>query len=127
MIMRHNSIGGRRGTVAFDFDGTLTEGAEYSPVPGRIDITGIIRAQQAGYSVVVMTCSPPDHVARCLAAAGLDVVADHAMEYQNWRDMVTVLVTGRKVCAIAYLDDRAVRHAFGDDWSATFASAGVTA
>ena len=37
------------------------------------------------------------------------------MRYQSWDDPRVVLVTGRKVCATAYVDDRAIRYTFGDD------------
>jgi hypothetical protein len=37
------------------------------------------------------------------------------MRHMYWHDPEVVLVTGRKVCADAYIDDRAIRYAYGED------------
>ena len=52
-----------RGTVAFDFDGVLSKGANYHwPLTG-LDLTLIREAQDRGYAVAVMTCNDVNLVA----------------------------------------------------------------
>ncbi len=101
----------RRRTLCFDFDGVIHSSPEWLPVCAEIDTEGIRQAHAAGYAVAVMTCSPLGQVADALRAHGLAVHADHEMRYSGWHggpDGRTVLITGRKIVASAYLDDRAV-------------------
>jgi len=116
----------RRGTVCFDFDGTLTEGAEYTPDIGHVDVGGIRRAQAMGYSVAIMTCSPARHVVRALERAGIEAHADQEMVFASWHERRAVLVTQRKVCAVAYFDDRAHQFRYGQDWERAFERAGLS-
>jgi hypothetical protein len=102
-------------TIAFDFDGVLSEGAGYHwPLTG-LDLSLIHQAHERGYAVVIMTCNDVRLVAAELNRNGISVLADTRMRYLEWHNPSVVLVTGRKVCADAYVDDRAIRYAYGED------------
>lgn len=108
-----------RGTIAFDFDGVLSEGRHYHwPLTG-INLDLINQAHERGYAVAVMTCNDVRLVAAELNSRGVAAYADIRMRYKSWPSRPEgrgiVLVTGRKVCATAYVDDRAIRWQFGDD------------
>ena len=104
-----------RGTIAFDFDGELHEDPHYRWPPAALDFSLIEQAHDRGYAVAVMTCNDIWRVAGLLQRHGFRVYADHAMRHMYWHDPSVVLVTGRKVCATAYVDDRAIRYRFGED------------
>jgi hypothetical protein len=116
-----------RGTIVFDFDGVLSEGAEYHwPLTG-LDLTLIREAHERGYAVAVMTCNDVGRVADELTRYGVVAFADHEMAYQYWHNPGLVLVTGRKVCADLYVDDKAVRYRYGEPVSMVFDALEVAA
>jgi hypothetical protein len=117
-------------TVAVDFDGVLHayskgwhDGTIYDePVSGAIDA---LHALMGTYAVFVHTTRPPLPVGNWLAERGFDVLAEtmdltsgraHSRvtlawgdrcEFWNRRDYL--LVTNRKLPAVAYIDDRGIR------------------
>ena len=102
-------------TVAVDFDGVIhaysrgwADGTIYDePVPGALDG---LRTLMRTYSVYIHTSRQPLPVAQWLNKRGLAAIAetpDHLHEY--WAHRGHLLVTQRKLPAIAYIDDRAVR------------------
>lgn len=111
-------------TVAVDFDGVIHaysrgwhDGTIYDePVSGAIE--GIKRLQQR-YAVYVFTSREPLEVASWLAQWFHTVVdPEHAIggseqaeggRVEFWNDREAILVTNRKLPAVAYVDDRAVR------------------
>jgi hypothetical protein len=106
-------------TIAVDFDGVIhayskgwSDGSIYDPpLPGAIDG---LRALMRRYAVVVFTTRSPVPVARWLQeqAPDLDVRVDVPGDPdppEFWDDQAKVLVTNRKLPAVAYIDDRAVR------------------
>jgi 8-oxo-dGTP diphosphatase len=102
-----------KGTVAFDWDGVLSEGGEYHwPLTG-LDLTLIHEAHARGYAAAVMTCNDVRLVAAELRRHGIKAAADIAMARCSWHDPVAVLVTGRKISADLYVDDRAVNYRYG--------------
>ena len=117
----------RRKLICFDFDGVLSEGSGYHwPLTG-LDLTPIHQAHARGYAVAVMTCNDVHMVARELKCHGIDVLADYLMDRMEWHggpDGLQVLVTGRKLCAHAYVDDRAVCWQYGDDPAALWREIG---
>lgn len=104
-----------QGTIALDFDGVLHELPGYHWPPAGLDFTLIDQALERGYAVVVMTCNTVELVARLLSEYGFRALADTRMRHMSWHDPDVILVTGRKVCATAYVDDRAIRYAYGED------------
>lgn len=104
-----------QGTIAFDFDGVLSEGAGYHWPLTNLDLDLIGQAQTRGYAVVIMTCNDVGLVATELWRRDIDCWPDHTMRHMYWHDPDIVLVTGRKVCAVAYVDDRAIRFTYGDE------------
>jgi hypothetical protein len=106
-------MGERVQTVAVDFDGVIhrysrgwQDGTIYDePIPGAID--GLRRLQQR-YAVFVFTSREVEQVVPWLEAQGLDVAADGPPYPAFWNSQDQVLVTNRKLPAVAYVDDRAV-------------------
>jgi len=111
-------MGDRVQTVAVDFDGVIhaysrgwQDGTIYDePMPGAID--GLKRLQQR-YAVYVLTSREVEQVVPWLEAFGLDVAADRPPYPAFWNHQEQILVTNRKLPAVAYIDDRAVRFV---DW-----------
>lgn len=120
-------------TVAVDFDGVIyaysrgyADGTIYDPpAPGAIDA---VRTLMDRYAVYVHTTRDPRQVADWLSRRGLDVLVEVWMtddgeiipddqDREFWNDRGQLLVTRRKLPAIAYIDDRAVHHT--GDWDAT--------
>jgi hypothetical protein len=109
-------------TVAVDFDGVIhaysrgwQDGTIYDePIPGAIEG---IRALQGRYAVYVFTSREPVSVCHWLEErdipATVDLPPDNVPDF--WNSQAVVLVTNRKLPAVAYLDDRAVRFT---DWAA---------
>jgi hypothetical protein len=105
-------------TVAVDFDGVIhqygrgwQDGTIYdAPMPGAVD--GLKRLQQR-YAVFVFTSREVEQVLPWLEDLGFDVAADGPPYPTFWNSQEQILVTNRKLPAVAYLDDRAVRFA---DW-----------
>lgn len=103
------------GTIALDFDGVLSKRAGYHwPLTG-LNLDLIHQAHARGYAVAIMTCNTVELVAAELERYDVSCYPDYRMRFQAWHDPQVVLVTGRKVCADAYVDDRAIRFAYGDD------------
>lgn len=112
-------------TVAVDFDGVVhaysrgwADGTIYDPpVDGAFDA---IRQLQATYAVFIHTARDPFQVAVWLRGLGLAAIADSdGGRPQFWNNRATLLVTSRKLPAVAYVDDRAVRFV---DWPSTLAA-----
>lgn len=119
----------KRGTVAVDFDGVIhryskgwQDGSIYDPLmPGAVEG---LRALMARYAVFVFTARPAAQVAAWLVDRGFPVRIDgdpDSPEFWNARDVL--LVTNRKLAAVAYLDDRAVRFT---DWGRALKALGFT-
>lgn len=108
-------------TVCVDFDGVIhayrrgwADGSVYDdPIPGAIDG---LRALQGDFAVVVFTSRDVEQVVPWLQRYGLDVAADGNPPVVFWPHQDQILVTNRKLPAVAYLDDRAVR--FTSWWKA---------
>jgi len=106
--------------LAFDWDGTLTS-AGAAPIgqdnPGVvIDVTPLKMALSRGLQVAVMTCNCPLYITSVLATYGIAAHPDTDMQYKippEWLGRL-VLVTGRKVLAARYVDDRGMNWKFGD-------------
>jgi hypothetical protein len=106
-------------TVAVDFDGVIHrygkgwhDGTIYDePMSGAIE--GLKRLQQR-YAVFVFTSREVEQVLPWLEGWGLDVAADGPPWPTFWNSQEQILVTNRKLPAVAYIDDRAVRFT---DWA----------
>jgi 8-oxo-dGTP diphosphatase len=115
----------RIGTICFDFDGVLHESPEWAPVMGRIDVTPIEQALKRGYSCAVMTCNDVRNVAAELNKRGIHATPDPDMRHASWHGGQSgkeVLVTGRKLTARYYVDDRAIHYRYGDGPSRLWAT-----
>ena len=101
-------------TVAVDFDGVIhrysrgwQDGTIYDgTMPGAIE--GLKRLQRR-YAVFVFTSREVEQVVPWLETFGLDAAADGPPYPQFWNHQDQILVTNRKLPAVAYIDDRAVR------------------
>lgn len=109
------------GTVAVDFDGVIhayskgwQDGSIYDgPLPGAFDG---LRSLMERYAVMVHTTRAPAPVGRWIRDRGGIETAWHEDENtlpEFWNDRGVILVARRKLPALAYIDDRAVRFA---DW-----------
>lgn len=113
-------------TVVIDFDGVIhryDKGWHDGTVYGDLDFEGIERFIAAGYAVAVVSARDIPQVAAAIRFGGYKVVADPECRRVFWNggsDGGTILVTGRKVAGIAYIDDRAVHHEWTSDWADTF-------
>jgi hypothetical protein len=109
-------------TVAVDFDGVIhtysrgwADGSIYDPpLPGAIEA---LRGLMVRYAVFVHTTRDPWPAAQWLDAHGLPAVIEltptgaGVAVREFWNDQSQILVTNRKLPAVAYIDDRAVRFA----------------
>jgi hypothetical protein len=106
-------------TIAVDFDGVIHayskgwhDGSIYDPpLPGAIEGLG---ALMAGDAVFIFTTRDADPVARWLRRQGVAAVTETEVGTTIpvfWNERGRVLVTNRKLPAVVYLDDRAVRFA----------------
>jgi len=106
-------------TIAVDFDGVLHaysrgwhNGSIYDePLPGAIDAVRELMTQCA---VDVHTTRDAGPVVAWLTGLGLDALGEaearaNGWAGEFWTDQSWLLVTSRKLPAVAYLDDRAVR------------------
>ena len=120
-------------TVAVDFDGVIhwyregyQDGTIYDPpAPGALDA---LRTLMTRYAVYVHTTRDSQEVGEWLSRRGFDVLVEAMLTGDNtvivddqerefWNERDRILVTRRKLPAIAYIDDRAVHHT--GDWTAT--------
>lgn len=107
--------------VAVDFDGVVhryskgwLDGTIYDDeMPGALD--GIRNLQRNGFAVFIFTTRDASQVANWIHARGLDVTVDNSTTSTFWNDTSRVLVTNRKLAAVAYLDDRSIRFTSWDD------------
>jgi len=107
-------------TIAVDFDGVIhgysrgwQDGTIYDPpLPGAINaLTTLMKT----HAVFIHTTRDAGDVATWLADYGFDTVVDvegpkHPRR-EFWNETGALLVTDRKLPAVAYIDDRAVRFA----------------
>lgn len=105
-------------TVAVDFDGVIHayskgwhDGTIYDePMPGAIDA---VRQLMEIYAVFVHTMRNPVQVATWLGGRGFSVVLDvdepEHPPRRFWENRGALLVTNRKLPAVAYIDDRGIR------------------
>lgn len=104
-------------TVAVDFDGVIHlyskgwhDGTIYDdPVPGALDgIRKIMSRDGMNQAVFIFTCRDIVQVAEWLSTKiRVPIVVDDGL-HRFWGDRGSILVTNRKLPAMAYLDDRAV-------------------
>lgn len=100
-------------TLAVDFDGVIhsyergwLDGTIYGePLPGALEALTELRKT---YAVFVHTTRWPKQVAEWLAGHGVPTCVETGLHFEFWNDQTQVLVTNRKLPAVAYLDDRAV-------------------
>lgn len=99
-------------TVAVDFDGVIHrysrgwhDGSIYDdPMPGALEGLRVLMEQDA---VFVHTSRDATQVGTWLKQHDFDVVLDEATQFWDVRGML--LVTNRKLAALCYIDDRAIR------------------
>lgn len=112
------------GTVAVDFDGVIhayrrgwADGSIYDePVPGAFEALEALMSRAA---VFVHTTREPATVVAWLARRGVHAVTEAQVgRVEFWNDRTRLLVTDRKLPALAYVDDRAVRFV---DWDQALA------
>ncbi|MFJ8727693.1 hypothetical protein [Streptomyces sp. NPDC093269] len=105
-------------TVAVDFDGVIhaysqgwRDGTIYDPpLPGALDS---LRSLMQDHAVFIHTTRHAAAVAGWFADRGFDTVLDvdgpSHPKREFWNEQGALLVTDRKLPAIAYIDDRAIR------------------
>lgn len=113
-------------TVAVDFDGVLhtyergwADGTIYGDwVPGS---EGALRALMQRYAVAIVTTRGISQVATWLLERGFPVRLEGS-ERTFWTEQGVLLITNRKVAAVAYIDDRAVGFT---NWPAALEAVGI--
>jgi len=116
-------------TIAVDFDGVIHrysrgwhDGTIYDePMSGALDG---LRALMRRHAVFIHTSRTPSQVADWLVQHGGFQVTTDVPHSGFWDDRARLLVTDRKLPAIAYLDDRAVTFT---DWPQALADLAVPA
>ncbi|MCX5000911.1 hypothetical protein [Streptomyces longwoodensis] len=108
----------RPSTIAVDFDGVIhaysrgwQDGTIYDPpLPGALEA---LRTLMQDHAVFIHTTRDAATVAIWLADHGFDTVIDvpgsNHPKREFWNDQGLLLVTDRKLPAVAYIDDRAIR------------------
>jgi hypothetical protein len=110
-----------RPTIAWDFDGVLhsyERGWQDGTVYGTLDFSLIEEGWRRGYANAIITTRDVLQVANCLPSEWT-IHTDIKSEAQFWdggEDGKAVLVTNRKVAAIAYVDDRAIHYRFDEGY-----------
>ncbi len=106
----------KQGCLAFDYDGVLHESPRYRWPPSSLDFGVMREAMARGYAVAVLTCNNVTLVGDALTRQGFKVLVDKDMTRSRWAEKGVVLVTNRKIAGVlAYIDDRAIRWAYGQD------------
>src|SRR6266540_4074984 len=102
-------------TIAVDFDGVIhaysrgwQDGSIYDePMPGAFDA---LRTLMERYAVFIHTTRNAEQVARWINdQQGPPVCYGSADRIEFWNTQGVLLVTDRKLPAVAYIDDRAIR------------------
>lgn len=101
-------------TIAVDFDGVIhqysrgwQDGTIYDPpLIGAIDA---LRALMNTHAVFIHTTRDAESVAAWLANQGFSTVVEADVRLEFWNAQGALLVTDRKLPAVAYIDDRAIR------------------
>lgn len=119
----------RRKLIAFDFDGVIHSydgGWQDGSVYGRLDLSGILLAQERGFATAIVTSRDVIQVATVVSDhPSLVVRADPRGEIVFWSGGDSgreLLVTNRKLAAVVLIDDRCVEHQFGQSWTDTLDS-----
>ncbi|MEV6504779.1 hypothetical protein AB0M61_01490 [Streptomyces sp. NPDC051642] len=114
--------------IAVDFDGVIhayskgwQDGAIYDPpLPGAFDALHFLMRQHA---VFIHTARDPRQVADWITVKSNITTCtepptgpQYAAPMEFWNDQTRLLVTSRKLPAVAYIDDRGIRFA---DWDQT--------
>lgn len=105
-------------TVAVDFDGVIhayskgwQDGSIYDePIPGSLE--ALHKLMDDGLAVFIHTTRAAYPVAQWLEERGVPAVVELNVPGQVrefWNDTSRVLVTNRKLAAVAYIDDRGIR------------------
>jgi hypothetical protein len=137
--------------IGVDFDGVIHgysrgwhDGTIYDdPVPGALEA---LRSLMTGYAVFIFTSRSPLQVGAWLADRGFHVVVESEGECETgvgdggfkcfhedqhrqfWDERGRLLITSRKLGALLYIDDRALRFTGWDDafaWMAAHPRAGA--
>ena len=90
-------------TVAVDFDDTI-RAEDDSPIPGAIEGLKYLMRR---YAVFIHTAKDPRSVIPWLEGQGFNTDTDNGEP--TWDTKGVLLVTNRKLPAVAYLDNRAIR------------------
>lgn len=103
-----------RGTICVDFDGVIHsyehgwgDGSIYGdPIDGALEG---LQTLLGHYAVVIFTSRDVDQVKKWMwERMQLSCATDH-FKVQFWNEYGVILVTNRKLPALAYIDDRGIR------------------
>lgn len=120
-------------TIAIDFDGCVHEyskgwqdGTIYDPpIPGAFES---LRTLMQDHAVFIHTSRDPAQVATWITArSGIPAVIEHPDRlHRFWNKRDRLLVTDRKLPALAYIDDRGIRFTDWDQALADLRAAGIS-
>jgi hypothetical protein len=110
----------RKGTIGLDFDGPVhryskgwLDGSIYDePTPGALEA---VNELMLDYAIFIHTAREPIQVVPWLNRYGFKT-ALHTPAF--WNEQGTLLVTNKKLPAMAYIDDRGIRW---ENWDQTLA------